>query len=82
MAQYTAPAALSELPEGAVDLDAICIQPENNFQKKLTQARMAQDLRTWRSTDTPLRVHALLGNLATRGSSTFLTAFPADRYAP
>ncbi len=61
-----------------MDLDAICLQPENKLQKQLAQARHARDFAKQRGPDTPLRDHVLLGNLATRGSSTFLTAFPAD----
>ncbi len=49
-----------------------------SYKKKLTQARHTRDLARQRGPDTPLREHVLLGNLAARGGSTFLTAFPAD----
>jgi hypothetical protein len=78
MAQLTTQAALRVLPPGAVDLEAICLQPEGKLQRKLSQARYARDFAQQRGPDTPLREHVLLGNFATRGSSTFLTAFPAD----
>ncbi len=78
MAQLATQAALRELRDEAVDLDAICLQPEGKLQKKLTQTRHVKDLARQRSPDAPLREQILLGNLATRGSSTFLTAFPAD----
>ncbi len=78
MAQVTTQAALAQLPDGAVDLEAICLQPEGKLQKKLTQSRHISELARKRSPQAPLREVVLLGNLATRGSSTFLTAFPAD----
>ncbi len=67
MAQLTTQAALQELPPGAVDLEAICLQPESRLQRKLSQARYARDFTQRRSPDAPLRDHVLLGNLATRG---------------
>jgi hypothetical protein len=63
MAQLTAQAAICELPDGAMDLNALCLQPEGKLQKKLTQARHARDLATQRGPDTPLHEHVLLGNL-------------------
>ncbi len=77
MAQLSFQAAMRELPLGAVDPEAICLQPERRLQRRLSQSRYAHGLAQQRSA-APLRDHVLLGNLSTRGSSTFLTAFPAD----
>ena len=56
-----------------------CNLPSPNSRKKLTQARYGSEYRQTLANLDPTEA-TLLSNLASKGSSTFLTAYPADHH--
>ena len=78
-AQLATTAALAELPDGVLDVEAAVQNPVPKLQKKMTQARSAQEFHKLMATLDPTEA-TLLSNLAAKGSSTFLTAYPADHH--